>query len=752
MAIHWPETTAAKAHWIAASEHKFLLAMTTLSDASTIKILTNMKKTSKNNLLIQYWCLRFMSLKRLCLSFFLVFIVPVGNAWAPKRSASPLNDTRYKKYRRQNPARKEWRQRDDRRWEDRYQKQEPRPWLNWRDEDRDAYHKRDRARDDRGDRRPRDRRPSEDRDRSYRSQRGEQRHHHTYPRQAPRGKDKDDRQGHRQDRPNTQRRDDRGYYAQRPPQAAGYDAPRSHKKTMSLNSLFTQIKGDLRRRDPRLEKNLDALCEASYQPDFNFISVSRAFSMLSRFAKNKPNHCDAIKAHRSFVPRMMQVAQQQIQDNRCDARGFANLLYGCMNLGITPDAAWQTTFWQHSQDELNDFEPQHFSNTLYAAAKLSLTPPKDWQQAFWTESQKTLNDFEPQHFSNTLYALAHLSLTPLEDWKHAFWRHSQDKLNDFEPQHFSNTLYAAAKLSLTPPEDWQKAFWTQSQSKLRQFNPQHFSNTLHAAAKLSLTPFKDWQQAFWTQSQSKLRQFNPQHFSNTLYAAAKLSLTLPEDWQQAFWTESQHQLRRFNSQGISNTLYAACVLDLTIPATVQSLVQPIVTSDTKEDIRCLQAMYNASDYLEAQGIHPVFNEDTPEKLRQRASTETSQLEKETRVALAKVLQDMCPQIPLKAQHFIGATASTADFFIESCGDQGLVIQVDGPSHFLDKCTERQRVNGFTAFQTRQLQDKGYQVLRLPYDVLKRHGVINIQNENSPVPPALAAYLKEQLTPYLTLAT
>ena len=108
---------------------------------------------------------------------------------------------------------------------------------------------------------------------------------------------------------------------------------------MSLNSLFKQIGDDLRRHNPRLEKNLDALCEASTQRDFNLISVSRAFSTLGRFAKNNPKRCDAIKAHRSFVPRMMQVAQQQMQFNRCDARGFANILYGCMKLSITPDAA-----------------------------------------------------------------------------------------------------------------------------------------------------------------------------------------------------------------------------------------------------------------------------------------------------------------------------------------------------------------------------------------------------------------------------
>ena len=538
------------------------------------------------------------------LSFFLALILPIGNVWAARGSKRPggsLDDPRYKKYRRLSPSSDGRDERSRRNRDDRMQ-------------NRGRNRGRDRRRDDRRDHRSRDRLPSEDRSRSYRLQRDEQRHPHAYPRQE-----------RRQD---TSRRDDREYRTQRSPQASGYDAPRS------LNSLFVQIKSDLQHRDLRLEKHLDALCEASYQRDFNFISVARAFNMLGRFAQNKPKRCDAIKAHRSFVPRMMQVAQQQMQGNLCEARGFVTLLYGCMRLSITPD--------------------------------------KDWQQVFWTQSQ--------------------------------------NQLSDFHTQNYSNTLYAAANLSLTPPEDWQQAFWTESQHQLGRFNPQELSNTLYAAANLSLTP--------------------------------------PEDWQQAFWTKSQLTLRRFNPQDFSNTLYAACVLDLTIPETVKSFVRPIVTSDREEDIRHLHAMYSAKDYLKAQGINLVFKENTLEKLRKSEDTRVSRLEKKTGIALAKVLQDMCPQIPLKKQHFIGATASTADFFIDACGDKGLVIQVDGPSHFLDNGTERQCVEGFTAFQTHQLKKQGYQVLRLPYDLLKKYGVYRIQNEQPSVPEALVAYLKEQLTPHL----
>ena len=115
---------------------------------------------------------------------------------------------------------------------------------------------------------------------------------------------------------------------------------------------------------------------------------------------------------------------------------------------------------------------------------------------------------------------------------------------------------------------------------------------------------------------------------------------LPENWQQAFWTQSQNQIRQFSPQHFSNTLYAACVLELKIPETAKPLVQSTVTGNTEADIRNLQAMYSAKDYLEAQGINLVFNEDTPEKIRQIESTSVSRLEKKTGLAQQRNVQTM----------------------------------------------------------------------------------------------------------------
>lgn len=439
--------------------------------------------------------------------------------------------------------------------------------------------------------------------------------------------------------------------------------------------------------------------------------------MLSRFAQNDPNRCHAIKAHKSFVLRMMQVAQQQMQDNLCNARGFANLLYGCMNLSITPDEAWERAFWQNSQHKLNDFKPQEFSNTLYAAAKLSLKAHIDWKDHFWPMSQHKLRLFKAQEFSNMLYAIAKLGWQPPVDWIEDFWQESRKKLFCFKAQEFSNILYGASTLGLQPPTGWMEDFWQESRKKLHYFEAKHCSSTLHSAAILIMPP--------------------------------------PKDWLGQLWTEIQRTMHHFKAQELSNALYAACVLEIPVPGDLAncfaSTLQSIMDQQMMQ-IMHFNALYNASDYLETQGIHLTFLPDLLTPLQQGNSHTASRFQQKTGVALSKVLQEMRPHTLLKEEQFVASTASSADFFINACGKKGLVIQVDGPSHFLNKGTRRQCVDGFTAFQTRRLQDKDYQVLRLPYDLLNRHGLADIEDENSPVPPALADYLKEQLTPYLSLAT
>lgn len=480
-------------------------------------------------------------------------------------------------------------------------------------------------------------------------------------------------------------------------------------------------------RNGCLNKQLDLLCDAVDSKDFNQISVSRAFQVLSGFVKNNPQDEEqirsSVKQHPHFVRTMMQVAENCMTRYSFNARfsfyrkTFTSLLYGCVHLEITPDEDWQAKFWEVSQKTIGLFNQKEFSNTMQAAAKLGLVIPKGWKKDFWYYSYK--------------------------------------KLDCFNAIDLTNTIHAAAKLGLVIPKDWQGKFWEVSRQRFSTFSTQDLSLVLYAAGELVLELPERWQQAFWDHSYQSLGSFNAQDFSNTLYAAARLDLDVPQDWQALFWQYSGPLLGEFNPQALSNTAYAACVLSLKLPDEVKEPLALRLQNHMSDHVMLLQALFNASDYLKAQGIDLIFSQDTFAQLQQHEEHTGTIIQRKTGWALLDVLQKECaflPNVILEEEHLIEATASSVDFFVKAFGPKGLIIQVDGPFHFLNKGTRRQCVDGFTAFQTRRLEKQGYHVLRLPYDKLETFGVYEIENESTPASDELYAYLKEQLSLYLATVT
>ena len=174
-----------------------------------------------------------------------------------------------------------------------------------------------------------------------------------------------------------------------------------------------------------------------------------------------------------------------------EARGFANLLYACGQLGITPPADWLQSYWHASASKLGEFSEQGLSNTLFACGQLGITPPADWLQRYWHSSSAKLGEFSEQGLSNVIYACGQLGITPSVDWLQRYWHTSASKLGEFSTQGLSNTVYACGQLGITPPADWLQQYWHASALKLGEFKPQHYSNTLYACGQLGIKPPAD---------------------------------------------------------------------------------------------------------------------------------------------------------------------------------------------------------------------------------------------------------------------
>ena len=190
--------------------------------------------------------------------------------------------------------------------------------------------------------------------------------------------------------------------------------------------------------------------------------------------------------------RLFSIAVPLMMRGEVDARGFANLIHACGQLGTAPSLTWLAFFWTTSAPKLGEFKSQDLSNTLYACGQLGITPPADWLQCYCKASAVRLNKFRPQELSDTLHTFGRLGMTPSGEWLQRYWDASGPKLREFAPQNLSNLMHACWQMGITPPPEWLQVFWGAIGLKLGEFDPQDLSIALHACEKLDITPPADW--------------------------------------------------------------------------------------------------------------------------------------------------------------------------------------------------------------------------------------------------------------------
>ena len=190
--------------------------------------------------------------------------------------------------------------------------------------------------------------------------------------------------------------------------------------------------------------------------------------------------------------RLFSIAVPLMMRGELDARGFANLICACGQLGIAPSLTWLAFFWTTSALKLGEFKPQDLRNTLYACGQLGITPPADWLQCYCKASAVRLHKFNPQELIDTLRSFERLGITPSGEWLQRYWNGSGPKLRECAPHNLSNLMHACGQMGITPPPDWLQHYWHAIGLKLGEFEPQDFSKALHACEKLGITPPADW--------------------------------------------------------------------------------------------------------------------------------------------------------------------------------------------------------------------------------------------------------------------
>ncbi|KAJ1625800.1 hypothetical protein T492DRAFT_597322, partial [Pavlovales sp. CCMP2436] len=323
-----------------------------------------------------------------------------------------------------------------------------------------------------------------------------------------------------------------------------------------------------------------------------------------------------------------------------------------------------------SELRIGSFNDQGLANTAWAFATLG-TPAPQLFDAIARESEQRVGSLEAQGLANTAWAFAPLGI-PAPRLFDVIARESEQRISTFEAQGLANTAWAFATLG-TPTPRLFEVIARESEQRVGSFEAQGLANTAWAFATLGV-PAPQLFKAIARESEQRIGSFNPQNLANTAWSFAivgtgdrgalvkAVTARATEIGSAAFTHEGRCQLHQF-CLGVE---LKACA-----PA---ELLAPIELRDA-----CRQAMAGAKTPYSSKLHKDVSNEPT-------------------RMGIAHANDLYMPRLGYHA-----VRAATAKY-------AGIVIEVDGPTHYDDE----RRLRPALEMIRRHLTLAGWAVLGVPY--------------------------------------
>ncbi|KAL7450816.1 hypothetical protein ACHAWC_002664 [Mediolabrus comicus] len=353
--------------------------------------------------------------------------------------------------------------------------------------------------------------------------------------------------------------------------------------------------------------------------------------------------------------------------------------------------------------------PQDVSNTAWAYATARVKHPKLFEKlANHVVRLDHLRDFRPQALSNIVWAYATAGVNHLHLFeKLANHIIAHDHLREFSPQNLSNIVWAYATAGVNHPKLFEKmANYIVQLDHLIKFKPQELSNTVWAYATAQVSHPKMFQQVAKAAIQHK-EEFISQHVANLLWSYATLGIN-DKQLFSSFVPTAVQLIDSYNNQGLANVAWAYAVADVDAPT---------LFNDRFID-KCLEKKDGFS-LVDLSQLHQWHLWQTKEKLF---------------AGLPEELQDRCYKAfiseeptPSKFQDDVVEQLSSIglvpkeeelldcgyriDAIVEVNG-KTIVVEVDGPSHFVGKSKSP---TGSTILKRRQVPaiDK-IELVSVPY--------------------------------------
>jgi len=446
-----------------------------------------------------------------------------------------------------------------------------------------------------------------------------------------------------------------------------------------------------------------------------------------------------------------------------ETQGLTNILWAFSRMQIQPSNALFRSLTDGLAHKASECNAQDIANALYSFAKLSRAPSKECSSALRQQMMQHRQQLNPQMLSNILWAFAKLDSPPQENELLALEEQTTKRIKHFNAQALGNTLWAYATLELHPKPEFIRMLTNRIVKVIDDYTPQNVANTYWSLARLLLEPPRHLANALSRRSRVLMKGMRPQNTANILWAFARLGRGLDEKLAQALEAQldsavevkiQEDRLIRvpsqnprqsigirgggppsgsqintlkpmpsgnLNSQDLANSLWAMVVLDRTkspLFTKLWNMSQKMMGWDSRE----LVQLYEVYSYVTSKN-EPVdgnlaesssvirWSNERDERRAREECAKIQALEKQTTSKFHYQVSDALTSLGLGHINEIRVGIWSVDIHVTEPGLDHVLIEADGPSHYLHESTIE---NGPAVLKHRALSDLGWTVVHIPY--------------------------------------
>jgi len=363
---------------------------------------------------------------------------------------------------------------------------------------------------------------------------------------------------------------------------------------------------------------------------------------------------------------------------------------------------------------LHEFDARHLSNLIYSFGLVEeVVPVEDGSTLFDVFAEQVisfdnLNEFLPQHLSNISWAYATAGATHHQLFEEVADHIVQlDNLNEFWPQALSNTVWAYATLDEQHPKLFKKvADHIVTLDKLDKFNGQDCSNTVWAFATAGESHLQLFNKLA-DEAIKRQHEFTDQGTANFLWAYASNG-QVDEHLFSSLVPSVKDNLDKYNAQELANVAWAYSVANVNAPSVFnKEFINACLRNEESFELEELRQLHQWQLWQEEL----KSDISLPSSLQKRCY-EAFVSQDPTQSKLQDDVVSILSSLGLQPQEEVLLKSGyRIDAVVEVNGKQ-IAVEVDGPSHFLGRSSER---TGSTILKHRQVAAlDGMTVVSIPY--------------------------------------